>query len=142
MLQGTQQGTNSFFGVRQELMKWSDCDNIAPQCTIVGWSSYSRTPSVLVKKRGNLLHLIIEISGTSNSTSTSITLPTGIYNIAYNTYSHAGVGANNGTTNTNGCLSIVTASNNRITFYTAGTSIGWTASGSKIITLELYVTVK
>lgn len=109
------------------------------QATYVGWSTIS-TKVVKYKKIGNVVYVLINLIGTSNSTSTNITLPfliaqnsSNIVNIAY--------GENSGTGHS--CVGTIT--NFTIDFsrlingasnpsYTAT----WTNTGTKRITGQFF----
>jgi hypothetical protein len=107
---------------------WID---FSEQSTIVGWSVYT-TKRIRYKVVGNIVYIMYDIQGTSNSTSTSFTLPIISKNasIIFMTY-----GVDNGSTQI--ALGGSSGSINNITFqrYSSFTGINasWTAGGSKQI---------
>ena len=107
---------------------WID---FSEQSTIVGWSSFTQK-TIRYKIVGNIVYVLFNIQGTSNSATTNFTLPFIIKNqILFMNYA-----VDNGTASIG--LGFMTSANiNTISFqrYSALNSptITWTASGSKQI---------
>lgn len=108
---------------------WID---FSEQSTIVGWSSFT-TKQIRYKVVGNIVYVYFNIQGTSNSTSTTFTLP-----IQPKLYvsTFGGFGADNGASQVSvfGQASIPsnTITAFRYTSFTVSTTT-WTASGTKNI---------
>lgn len=100
--------------------------------TLTGWSSTTRDERFF-KQNGLEVHFIINIAGTSNSTSVTIAMPVAASTSFYRIEGQAGLGTNNGTAGT-ARWSIDPATNN-MTLWT-GTAGAWTASGTKEVRLE------
>jgi len=103
------------------------------QSTIVGWTSF--TNKILEYVRiGNVLFVNVYISGTSNSTATSITLP--YVAKAVSTSAPLVQIQNSGATFIGGAANITVGSNVIIFSRWSSTSVltsAWTASGTKLI---------
>jgi len=102
---------------------WVDYSAIS---TIVGWSSFT-TKVLKYRIIGKQIFVIFEFNGTSNSATTTFTLPTTTINqVNTNIYS-----VDNGTGN----LGMVSLSSSTVTGYKwtslTAVSSGWTASGTK-----------
>ena len=112
---------------------WID---FSEQSTIVGWSVYT-IKRIRYKVVGNIVYIMYAIEGTSNSTSTSFTLPIISKNasIVFMTYA-----ADNGVAQI--ALGSSSGSVNSIIFqrYTAinAATATWTASGSKQIVGQFF----
>lgn len=91
---------------------------------ITGWSS--PTGTIYVKKVGKTVYMTYDISGTSNSTSTSFTLP---YTLT-DSVTAIGYARDNGGTAVAGLISATGAT---ATFRPSVGTSGWTASGTKSI---------
>lgn len=100
--------------------------------TLVGWSS---TTSVSCKyyKLGTILFFSAIISGTSNSTSTSFTLPES--NTGIGVTGAMGYCVNNGSVLTVAARYGITVGSNVCNTYTDMASGGWTASGTKRVSV-------
>lgn len=98
--------------------------NYFSSATKVGWSSYTAS-NMYYKKVGNLVFVTFEISGTSNSTSTTVTLPH-----AVNKAIDFTLRVQNNGTFTHG-TGVVSAGGSTVTFYRTPGGAGWTASGTK-----------
>ncbi len=112
---------------------WID---FSEQSSIVGWSVYT-TKRIRYKVVGNIVYIMYAIEGTSNSTSTSFTLPIISKNasIVFMTY-----GNDNGAGQV--ALGSSSGSVNSITFqrYTTISALTttWTASGTKQIVGQFF----
>lgn len=97
------------------------------------WVGFSGTPTVTVaryKQIGKTVHVWVDVTGTSNSTSTSFTLPVAA-NATTSVHSVAFRYRNNGTiSSTPGML---VASGSTATLYRDFTATTWTSSGTKTI---------
>ena len=95
--------------------------------TIVGWTSYS-SKSIIVNKVGNIVFVNFYITGTSNSTSTTFTVP-------YTTISNNTILFNSQYQNNGGAQSIgnayLNANDTVVHLFTTLNQDGWTASGAK-----------
>jgi hypothetical protein len=96
--------------------------------TIVGWSSRTAT-SILYKKVGKLVHVWIIIIGTSNSTSTSVTLP--YQNNAGPIMEAVGRGMDNGTNLTAPTRFRLPNASATLEINKDLSGAAWTASGAK-----------
>lgn len=101
--------------------------------TLVGWSG---TPTQAMKyvRIGKLMILIIYISGTSNSTTATATLPSGITAMAlgYTQYAQMRV-MNAGSTPGSWGMAALSSGSSTISFYLNQSGGGWTNSGTKTI---------
>jgi hypothetical protein len=98
--------------------------------TITGWASFT-AKEIIVSKSGRLVHVAFYLAGTSNSASTSFTLPfaAAAKPAAIDTIVR---GVNNGAYNPTTLLSMA-AGGSAVGFYTAISGGAWTASGTKWI---------
>lgn len=94
--------------------------------TIVGWSSFT-SKFLVYKKIGRLVFVNFNFIGTSNSTSTSFTLP--FTNVIQHVYSICRVQDNGGTIDAG--LAILTNTSNTVSLYKTINGGGWTATGTK-----------
>lgn len=101
--------------------------------TIVGWSSYT-TKIIKYRIIGKQMFFIVSISGTSNSTTSSFTLPTNNMNQIVTSYCYA---INNGTV-VNGQASI--SSNSNLTSFTQNFS-PWLSSGTKSVYSQFFIEI-
>jgi hypothetical protein len=99
--------------------------------TVTGWSGTPNPNLIYYKRLGNLCFVAFDIDGTSNSATTSFTLP---YSAA------SGVGiysfircANNGTWDSEDSYIYMAAGGNTVTAYRNDAGTAWTASGRKVI---------
>ena len=115
---------------------WID---FSEQSTIVGWSSFT-TKRIRYKVVGNIVYVTIELSGTSNSTSTTFTLP---YIPKSTNQAIAALTLDNGVGTITGRF-IITASDITVVCGrpTSASSIvptqTWTASGTKTISGQFF----
>lgn len=99
--------------------------------TIVGWSSFT-LKKIFYKKVGRTVFVWYVLSGTSNSTSASFTVPVAT-SADFNVNSSTGPVADNGASQANGYSSISTSTPTQVDLIrSAGTA--WTASGTKTVT--------
>ena len=114
---------------------WID---FSEQSTIVGWSSFTRK-TIRYKVAGNMVYVNVFLAGTSNSTSTTFTLPilpksSVLFSFAYN--------ADNSVYTINGFGNVI--SSNIVTCYRplSATNVvfinTWTASGTKEIAGQFF----
>ena len=106
----------------------SDWVDYASTSTIIGWSAYT-TQHLYYKRVGDLLIVLFNFVGTSNSATTSFTLP-------YTAANVQGQGAircsDDGSAAALGrCL--VTIGSSTVTSYFGLGTTGWTASGGKTV---------
>ena len=115
---------------------WID---FSQQSTYVGWSSFS-SRQYRYKIVGNIVYVTIELTGTSNSTSATFTLP---YIPKSTNQSIASLTIDNGVVTITGRF-LITASDITVVCgrATSATSISptqtWTASGTKAITGQFF----
>jgi len=113
---------------------WTDYSSTS---TVVGWSS---TTTKIIRYRiiGKQIFVQYIISGTSNSISTTFTIPNNCVNIsaAFTTYAFNN-GVNQGITH-----ATASAASNVITFYSSGTGAAWTASGTKTIRGNIFIEIE
>ena len=99
----------------------------------VGWSAFSFA-LVNYKKVGNLVFVAYEIDGTSNSTTTSFTVPYTSANVGGLWFIHApGECKDNGTINTALSRGTLTGASVTVLIDLASVATNWTASGNKVI---------
>jgi hypothetical protein len=115
---------------------WID---FSEQSSIIGWSSFT-TKIIRYKVVGNIVHVTYFISGISNSTTTSFTVP---FLIKISGASATALTVDNGTATTTGYLLFSANSNNLlarkpISRTDVGSSATWTASGTKEIQGQLF----
>lgn len=96
--------------------------------TIVGWSSFTNK-FIFYKKIGKLVFVEFYLSGTSNSITTTFTLP---YNKAAGMQVYLPVLVQDNGTNQMGAITLP-ASGSTITCYSNVGFAGWTASGAKAV---------
>lgn len=129
-------GQTWYFLSPLNMLTWQ---NISDSCSYVGWSSYT-TKKVVACKMGSVLIIRYIINGTSNSTSTSITIP---YKSANDGTVNRGVCrvTNNGAVSTD--LGLVTLSPNasQIDIYRNQNSLPWTASGNKVVSGTIIISL-
>ena len=103
---------------------WTD---YSATSTIVGWVSFT-TKVIMYKKIGKLVFVQYNLIGTSNSTSTSFTVPTN--NDSYVLYSNSGVAGDNGGARVAGMVYMASGTN-VVGLYDTVDGTSWTASGAK-----------
>jgi len=112
---------------------WKD---VSESCSYTGWGS-TTTKSVRYKKIGDGITLAINVAGTSNATSTSITLPDALTNTLGVTASATFFALNDGDKYTTGVGEIATAAK-VINFQTVpGTSWTWGQLNAKAVRGEI-----
>lgn len=103
--------------------------------TVVGWSSFT-TKRLYYKKIGKLVFVEFQFNGTSDSTSTSFTLPfTPSSNI---TFRIAAKASDNGVSLATPASGTVTLSSTTVSFSSDYASAGWTASGTKSLNGQFF----
>lgn len=102
---------------------WTD---YSATSTIVGWSSYT-TKLIYYKDIGKTRFMYVHIDGTSNSTSTSFTLPSA----CTNTMSFGGQIRTDDNGNTNLGHYVLLANTSTVNCYYGVSAAAWTASGTK-----------
>lgn len=127
MLTATTCEASNFVRARQPEGSWSD---YSASSTVVGFSSFT-TKSIYQKRVGNVVHVGFDITGTSNSTSTTFTLQnanaagvicTGI--LGYNS-------TDNSASLSTDANFLLNPSSSTVTCYTNRGGSLWTASGTK-----------
>ena len=103
--------------------------------TIIGWSSYTNKV-IRYTKIARLVFVYFYISGISNSTTTSFTLPVASLSIpgSYTLFVSGIIGQDNGTTQTNPAKASFGDETSTVDFFKNFVGDAWTASGTKIIT--------
>lgn len=119
-------GTSGMYGA------WQD---ISTTATIVGWSSTTQK-QIFYKQVGKTIYLSYNITGTSNSTSTTIGLP--VTPSTHLTYweTSLSLAINNGSISTTGPRQSIDNSGGTATTVTLtpdANGSGWTASGAKTV---------
>jgi hypothetical protein len=99
--------------------------------SITGWASYT-TKIIQYKKVGKTVHVYFDIRGTSNSTSTTFTVPFNS-NSALGTVPGIAGALDNGTGVSTPSQASLGSGSNSVTVYKTFAGDGWTASGTKII---------
>lgn len=99
--------------------------------TIVGWTSYT-TKQIFYKKVGKTVTVYYHLAGTSNSTSTSFTVPFSASSAGVDFYAKVATGTNNGTRMTSSPYIRIPATQSTVTVYRYDDS-AWTASGTKMV---------
>lgn len=102
---------------------WKD---YSASSTIVGWTSYT-TKLIYYKDIGKTRFVYIHLDGTSNSTSTSFTLPSA----CTNTMNFGGQIRTDDNGNTNLGHYVLTANTSTVNCYYGVSAAAWTASGTK-----------
>lgn len=107
---------------------WADYSGTS---TIIGWASFANK-AIYIKTIGKLVLVQFAINGTSNSTTTTFTVPVATDS---NTPAHniACTAIDNGGTATLGVTNISGGSVSTIKFFTSVAAATWTASGNKVI---------
>ena len=110
--------------------------------SITGWSSFT-TKVLKYKKQGNILFVQVNLIGTSNSTSTSFTLPFSLSASSADIVAIAYVENSGRGTSGVGSISGSTAT---VSYLTSGTptptlSVTWTNSGTKRVTGTFFIQV-
>ena len=101
---------------------WADYKSTS---TIVGWTSTSGY--IYYLKIGTMVFVQYSLSGTSNSTSTTFTLPYASAILGYG----VGISSDSGGANAPGLISI--AASSTVTLYSTINSGAWTGSGTKAV---------
>ncbi len=116
----------------QTIVPWTDYSNIS---TIVGWTSFT-TKKILYCRFGIIVLIVFQLEGTSNSLTTSFTLPYSKNADPANLSGALGLTEDNGVVlTTPGRWNLTT---NVISCFTNMASAIWTASGLKWIRGELF----
>lgn len=135
----TGNGANELYPMDQDVRTTASVDfanigsslvNYSNTSTVTGWSS-TTTKNIYYKKTGKLINVWFAISGTSNSTSTTFTLP-------YSVSSGTGTFFLTRQMNNSGSYEVGTGFMSGSNMYarntiTAPTNASWTASGTKYI---------
>lgn len=128
----TEKAIKTYADTKLTAPTWTDYSSTS---TVVGWSSTTTKIIKYIQIGSNLLLVEVSITGTSNSTSTTITIPSNAVNDT-NQWNRV---TNNGT-NAAGRATI-TGGSNVVTFYTTFSSGTWTASGTKTIYGQFFVEI-
>jgi len=105
--------------------------NFSTASTIVGWSSYT-TQVINYIATSNQVMVFFDLNGTSNSTSTTFTIPFESA-LSINLFSFDFLGINNGITPSTPGRANIPAGTSTIDFRRDGTGTAWTNSGTKRI---------
>lgn len=108
----------------------------APSSTITGWSSYS-SANIWVTRKGKRVDVIFFIEGTSNSGSTSFTLPYTNRNSNGNYVTVATQCMDNGSLQAAAGLAQMAPNSDVVTCYLTFAGGGWTSSGGKRVAGQL-----
>jgi len=100
--------------------------------TLVGWSG-SPLQYAYYSVIGKMLHLWLFANGTSNSTTTSFTLPTGVSGLPGTLYVPFGRCADNGSLVAGYSMAELFTGGSVVTLYKDGSGTTWTASGTKYV---------
>lgn len=106
---------------------WTDYGSTS---TITGWAA-SPTANIWYKKLGSLVFVNFSISGTSNSTSSSFTLPYTSKNSTNAYVRGLGWGTDNGT-DISGMAFGLNYNDNTVNIFKDATTTAWTNSGTKV----------
>lgn len=110
---------------------WTEYSAIS---TIVGWSSFT-SKSIAILSIGKVVFCHYFLSGTSNATTTSFTLPVACAVLMEATNCRA---QDNSVFLANPALMQVGSGSNVFSFYSSLAGAGWTASGTKYISGEFF----
>lgn len=102
--------------------------------TVTGWGSFT-TKIILYRQSYKTIQVIFFLNGTSNSTSTTFTLPTASSASSYLSLTYIAV--NNGTTIT-GCRYELPSSSSTVTCDPTSAGGSWTGSGNKLVRGEFF----
>ena len=108
-------------------VQWADYGGTS---TVVGWSG-TPTTNIWYKKIGNIVFVMFAISGTSNSTSTTFSLPYTSVNSTGARVTISGRGMDNGSWLLNSTMIYMEPNLSVLTVYKDLGANGWTASGNK-----------
>lgn len=108
-------------------VQWTDYGGTS---TIVGWSG-TPTANIWYKKVGNIVFVMFAISGTSNSTSATFSLPYASFNGTGARITVSGRGMDNGSWLLNPAMIYMEPNLSVLTVYKDLGANGWTASGNK-----------
>jgi len=111
---------------------WTD---YSATSTITGWSGTPNPKKVMYKKIGNLVYVMFDISGTSDSTTTSFTVANTSVTLTGTNFANCALTTDNGTATTTGGLVNLPNNSTTVTVYKdmTGTATDWTNSGIKSI---------
>ncbi|KKN36236.1 hypothetical protein LCGC14_0775660 [marine sediment metagenome] len=108
---------------------WTDYGGTS---TIVGWAA-TPTKNIWYKKIGNLVFVNYYITGTSNATNVTFTLPYTTKNSTQANIASAARVTDNGTLSGTSGLLYLTANSNTAAVYTGWDAAAWTNSGTKTV---------
>jgi hypothetical protein len=117
----------------QDDTAWTNYSDLS---TVVGWSLPFTQKHIYVKKYGKTCFVRFVISGTSNSSVVSFTVPDGSINAGFATYQLIRI-VNNSGAETVG-LMIFPINSNVVNCYSSVPGAGWTASGQKTVFGEFF----
>jgi hypothetical protein len=130
-------GIEAFNPNNGEYQRWEDYSSRINTTLCVGWSSIT-TNQFYYKKLGSLVLCRLNISGTSNSTSTQITLPFITSPFQITTFAGTIGAMNNGTINAAAGVVRWSAGLRTADFFRNPGLSAWTASGTKQIFGEFF----
>jgi hypothetical protein len=110
------------------LLDPTDWIDYSSTSTVVGWSVLT-TKKIRYRVIGKQIFVVVQLVGTSNSTTTTFTLP---FTRGSNIYTLNYAWAINGGAFVNGAIELTSSSSTVVCSYTGGQT-SWTASGSKQI---------
>ena len=117
------------------LLDPTDWIDYSATSTVVGWSVLT-TKKIRYRVIGKQVFVVVQLIGTSNSTTTTFTLPQQNKNIAQLQYIYA---TNNGAPSSNSFLYCI-ANSQTITLY-QNNSTTWTASGTKQVYGQFFIEI-
>lgn len=118
------------FGITQDYPTEGAWTDYSGTSTITGWSSYTQK-QLHYKTIGNNVFVVFQLTGTSNSTNTSFTLP--FSRTGAPTNLNIPILAKNNGSQISTALGFLVASTNTVNFYIDMDGNGWTGSGTKDI---------
>ena len=112
----------------------SNSINNTTYSTVTGWASFT-TEDIYIVTNNKSVVVNFFISGTSNSTTTSFTLPASLLSVNASNFYQAAIdfGVDNGSSKTLGIVQ-VSPNNNTVNIFYYPTILSWTASGTKTVT--------
>lgn len=111
----------------------SNSINYATYSTVTGWASFTAENIYIVTNNKSVV-VNFYISGTSNSTTTSFTLPASLLSVNASNFYQAAIdyGIDNGSAKTLGIVQ-VSPNTNTVNIFYYPTILSWTASGTKTV---------
>lgn len=110
----------------------TDVINYSATSTVIGWSSFT-TKEIHVKNEGKMVYVAFNLQGTSNSASSTFTVPYTSDNAPLGYGDALQLAVNGGTTSTTATRVVMGASTTAATIYSNMSTGGWVTSGDKIV---------